>query len=88
MGVLLFSLLVIISIACFLEGKNLERRGLRFTLSLLLSILVPLIMTGSLDSLLVNHKLEGVFYILAHTILPTVAFTIFQLFFYHIKLFK
>lgn len=85
MGYLLFVILTLISIGCFLEGKNVERRGVKLILSLLLSIIIPVVMTGSLESLLVSHKIEGYSYIAAHTVIPAFAFLFFQLLFFNIK---
>lgn len=43
MGYLLFVLLTLISIGCFLEGKTIERRWLKLTLSILLSVLISVV---------------------------------------------
>ena len=88
MGYLLFGLLTLISIGCFLEGKTIERRWLKFTFSILLSVLIPVVMSGSLYSLVLNVKIDGIIYIFLHTVIPTLAFSVFQLLFYNIKPFE
>jgi hypothetical protein len=88
LGYFLFSLLTLISIGCFLEGKTIERRLLKLTLSILLSVMIPVVMSGSLYSLALNVKIDGIFYIILHTVIPTLAFSVFQLLFYNIKPFE
>jgi hypothetical protein len=88
MGYLLFGLLSLISIGCFLEGKTVQRRWLKLILSILLSVLIPVIMSGSLYSLALNVKIDGIIYIVLNTVIPTLAFSIFQLLFYNIKPFE
>lgn len=88
MGYLLFAILTLISIGCFLEGETIERRWLKLTLSILLCTLIPIVMSGSLYNIVLNLKIDGIIYIILHTVIPTLAFTIFQLLFYHIKPFE
>ena len=88
MGYLLFVLLTLISIGCFSEGKTIERRWLKLTLSILLSLLISVVMSGSLYTLALNVKIDGIIYIILLTVIPTLAFLIFQLLFYNIKPFE
>lgn len=81
MGYLLFVILSLISIGCFLEGKKVERRGLNLALSLLLSIIIPIVMTGSLESLFLSQKIVGYSYSAMHTVIPAIAFLLFHLLF-------
>ncbi len=87
-GYLLFFLLVLISVGCFLEGELTERRWLKLLLSLLLCFIIPIVMTGSVDSLLANSGVGFGLYIVIHTVIPTISFFIFQLLLYEIEIFR
>jgi hypothetical protein len=89
LGIILFIVLALISIGCFWEGKGAERRGLKLTLSLLLSAQLPVILEGSLEGLVLTDKLDGLFmYFLLYAFLPSIIFAIIQLLLYKIQLFN
>ncbi|MBM6617984.1 hypothetical protein [Bacillus suaedaesalsae] len=89
MTFILMGLLVLISVGCFLEGKAVERRGVKLILSLSLSILIPFLMTGSLQGLVSEGMIQGVLiYVVIHSVIPVISFFIFQLLLYQIKLFE
>ncbi|MEB1808355.1 MAG: hypothetical protein LPK26_13865 [Bacillaceae bacterium] len=79
----LIFILLLISFACFKQGRN-ERKGLRLTLSITLAIMLPFILEGTAHSLVEAQVIEGTPLILLFFMLPIVFFTSFQLLFYEI----
>lgn len=84
MELILIAILILISIACFWEGKT-ERKGLKIILSIALALMISLIMEATVYSIVASGKLEGLPLIIAYYALPIISFSAFQLLLYDIK---
>ncbi|QOR64714.1 hypothetical protein IM538_12645 [Cytobacillus suaedae] len=82
---ILISLLVIISIACFVEGNS-DRKGLKLTLSISLALFLSFITEASGLILFVDN-FSSLPLMLVYYSLPLLSFSAFQLLLYDIRLF-
>ncbi|MCA1029610.1 hypothetical protein LCL95_01030 [Bacillus timonensis] len=86
MFIILVLILLVISTGCYMESKS-KRKGMKYGLSLTLSVIFPLIVEGSFSRLVEDEMLQGTFYIISYISLPTIAFFLFQLLLHEIRLF-
>lgn len=82
----MYIITLIISAAAYKEG-NPERKGLRFTLSITLAIMLSLVMEGILHSLVLAEVMDVTLLIFLYFTLPILSFSIFQLLFFNTKMF-
>lgn len=84
MYLILLFILVPLSLLFFLKSNS-ERKGLKFTLSILTAILLAFSMEAIAHVLLENKTLEGIPLIIVSTISPILFFGVFQLLIHDVK---
>ena len=89
MSFILCGILAVISFGAYIEGKGVEQRGLKLTLSLLMAVMIAVVMDSSVSTLVEQERIQGFpLFIAFHTIIPVAAFFIFQLLLYNIKMYS